>query len=146
MARVRRRNGPGLSLESTLVVHFDMGTVTIVGLENTLEGRCTGQPGCKDGRCGTNVVVGDALVLSIGHITMNGVPNQPAVCVEKKRNGGGMCRVAFVPSKSYGGIEMAMKLFVKRKGVVIELLKNSSDIKRRQMSHRNCGMGILKLM
>ena len=136
----------GLSFEKTLVINFDLGYVTIVGLKNSLEGLCTGQPGCKDGRCGSNVVEGDVLLLSLGYITMNGVENQPALCLDKNRMEGGMCRVAFVPSKAYGGIELTKKLFLKRKGIVIELLINSSEKKRRLMYHRNYGMAILKLM
>ena len=48
--------------------------MTIVGLTKTLEGRYTGDIGCEQGICGLNVVVGDTLTLSLGHITIEGIP------------------------------------------------------------------------
>ena len=54
--------------------YIEPSIMTIVGLTKTLEGRYTGDIGCEQGICGLNVVVGDTLTLSLGHITIGGIP------------------------------------------------------------------------
>ena len=124
---------PDFNLEERLIsTHYEFDVI-VMGLFKTNNGRC------HDGKCGKYVMIGDSVVFEEAIIEYKGSA-QPSVAVVKVHDDESRCRVGFVRTGDYGGINMCTRWLMSSKGIIGELYADSKNKEQRKDGYRNCGM------